>query len=325
MPKVSVIVPIYKVEAFIERCIRSLMEQTLHEVEFIFVDDCTPDNSMDILRRVIREYPERLDLCTIREHEQNKGLPSARNTGLEAATGEYVFHCDSDDWVEPNMLEEMYSAASKKDADIVWSDFYISFERNERYMKARDYKSADDLLRKGYLAGDMKYNVWNKLVKRSLYDGISFPDGHSMGEDMTMILLAARAGKVAYVPQAFYHYVKLNANAYTQVMSEKNLADILFNTERVEHFIKNECPGQFDADIELFKLNVKLPFLISDKSADYELWKSWFPESNGYAFANNDLPFRTKLLQWMAAHNCWWYVRMYYVVVYRFVYGVLYR
>ena len=120
MIKVSVIVPVYKVEAFIGRCIRSLIEQTLQETEFIIVDDCTPDDSISVVQKIIRDYPERKRQFKIIRHDVNKGLPAARNSGLAIATGEYIFHCDSDDFVEREMLEQLYQTAKKGDADIVW-------------------------------------------------------------------------------------------------------------------------------------------------------------------------------------------------------------
>lgn len=315
----------YRVAAFIERCARSLMAQTLEDVEFIFVDDASPDDSVSILKSVLAGYPGRN--ARVISHEKNKGLPSARNTGLAAAKGDYIFHCDGDDWAEPSLLEKLYSTAVSSDADYVWCDFFISFEHNERYMKARDFKTPDDLLRKGFLSGSMKYNVWNKLVRRSLYvdNGISFPEGHSMGEDMTMIKLAACAGNVAYVPEALYHYMKTNSSAYTQVMSERSLSDILFNTAEVCAYLQRKCGGMLSEDLNKFKLNVKLPFLITDDKEQYKLWDEWFPESNVAAMANKELPLRTRLLQWCAAHGLWRVVRAYYVLVYRFVYGILYK
>ena len=140
--KVSVIIPIYNVSRFIERCACSLMQQTLNEVEYIFVNDATPDNSMELLRGVIARYPARAAQVKIVEHEHNKGLPAARNTGLAAATGEYIFHCDSDDFVEPEMLEHLYNAAKEKDADIVWCDWFLTFARNERYMKQPSFETS---------------------------------------------------------------------------------------------------------------------------------------------------------------------------------------
>ena len=97
--KVSVIIPIFGVERFIRKCAETLMEQTLQEVEYIFVNDATPDGSISVLKEVIAYYPQRLTHVRIIEHKVNKGLPAARNTGLSYATGEYVFHCDSDDYL----------------------------------------------------------------------------------------------------------------------------------------------------------------------------------------------------------------------------------
>ena len=232
--KISVIIPIYKVEKFIERCVRSLMEQTLREVEYFFVDDASPDRSIEILHRSLADYPERKDQVRILTHEKNKGLPAARNTGLAVATGEYIFHCDSDDYVEREMLEEMYAKAKETGADFVWSDWILSFGQNERYMPTREYATPQGAL-KGMLGGGMKFNVWNKLVKRSVYadNEIRFPDGYGMGEDMTMMLLCACASRVAYIPKAYYHYVKLNMGAFSQTFSEQHMIALKHNVERV--------------------------------------------------------------------------------------------
>lgn len=325
--QVSIIVPIFKVRNFIERCICSLLEQTLKNVEYIFVDDASPDDSIDILKACIERYPERKGQVRILVHEENQGLPAARNTGLAMATGEYVFHCDSDDFVEVDMLEAMYKAAKEKDADMVYCDFYLSFEKNERYMPNPVYETAEDMFRKGLLGGAMKYNVWNKLVKRSLYtdNNITFPAGHAMGEDMTMIRLAACAKSVAYVPKAFYHYVKLNANAYSATMSERHKVDILFNVNQTVEFLQNKFGNALDKEIAFFKLNTKLPFLITDDKSQYEVWKEWWPEANKYICENKTQAFRTRLVQWLAAKGQFWAVKLYFKVVYKLVYGVIYK
>lgn len=224
MAEISVIIPIYGVERFIERCVKSLMEQSFDDVEYIFVNDSTKDKSMDILLAVLNRYPQKKDQIIIKEHAQNLGLPAARNTGLSVASGKYIFHCDSDDFVDPTMLEELYYEAKKNDADIIWCDWYLTFSHNERYMKQPNYTDPEDALR-GILCGTMKYNVWNKLIKRELYsrNNIRFPSGYGMGEDMAIIKLFACANKIAYVPKAFYHYIKTNANAFSQTYSERHL------------------------------------------------------------------------------------------------------
>lgn len=324
--KVSVIIPIYKVEPFIKRCVVSLMEQTLDNVEYIFIDDATPDNSIQLLNEAIASYPNRKEQIQIVHHEVNKGLPVARNTGLEIVQGEYIFHCDSDDYIEPDMLEKLYRKAEETDADMVWCDWFLSFEKNERYMKQPDFHSPMDAL-KGVLCGTMKYNVWNKLVKRSLYQdhNIIFPSGHGMGEDMTMIRLLACAHRVAYLPEAFYHYVKLNTHALTQTYSDRHLQDVQYNVNETVNYLETKYSNDLQQELAWFKLNVKLPFIISDKKEDYERWKAWYPEANPFIWRNKLQSFRIRLVQWMAWKKQWWFVWLYYKLVYKLIYGVIYR
>lgn len=325
--KVSVIIPIFKVRIFIERCVCSLFEQTLTDVEYIFVDDASPDDSIDILKACIERYPERKEQVQILVHEQNQGLPAARNTGLAVAAGEYVFHCDSDDFVEKDMLEEMYRAAKAKDADMVYCDFYLTFAENERYMSNHAYSSSEEYLKVGLLGGNVKFNVWNKLVRRSIYleNSIMFPSGHAMGEDMTMIRLAACMKKIEYLPKAFYHYIKINANAYSATMSERHKVDIRYNVDQTVEFLQNRFGDALDREIAFFKLNTKLPFLITDDQAQYEVWKEWWPEANKYICENKQQPFRTRMVQWFAAKGQFWAVKLYFKVVYKLVYGVIYK
>ena len=324
-PKVSVIVPVYGVGKYIEHCAVSLMEQTLDGVEYIFVDDYSPDGSRTIIHDVLSRYPDRN--ARIVSHSENRGLPSARNTGLELATGKYVFHCDGDDWVEPDMLEKMYDLAERERADIVYCDFYLSYEKNERYMSNLCLESADDLLRQGFLSGAVKYNVWNKLVRRSLYtdNGIIFPDGHSMGEDMTMIRLTACADNVRYLPEALYHYVQTNSSAFSKTQSPKQLADIQYNVAETVSFLREKYGDTLEDDIRNFKLSIKFPFLISDNAGQYKLWQEWYPEANVNVLSIRMLPMRSRILQWMAARNLWLGVRIYYFLVYKVLYNLLYK
>lgn len=327
MPNVSVIAPVYGVEKFVGRFVESLMNQTLTDVEFIFVDDCTPDRSIDIIKEISSKFPNRVGNVKIVSHDVNKGLPTARNTGMQVATGEYIYHCDSDDYLESNALEELYKVAKAKDADYVWSDWYLTFDNNSRYMHQPSVANPREALRI-VLAGGMKYNVWNKLVKRSLYEesGIKFPDSYSMGEDMTMIMLLANAKCVEHVSQPLYHYIRTNSEAMTQVYSEKHLEQLKYNTNRaIEYLLKNVSDGSIDNEIEWFKLNVKLPFLFSGSDEDFRLWKEWFREANPQIMSNPVLPFRTRLLQKFAAMNLTFINKFYCQFVQRFIYGKIYK
>lgn len=324
--KVSVIVPVYKVEKFIERCVKSLMKQTLQDVEYVFVNDATPDNSIQVLCNVLKQYPERVSHTKILVHETNKGLPAARNTGLAASQGEYVFHCDSDDFVEPEMLDILYRTAKEKDADIVWCDWYLSFEKNERYMKQPSFDTSETAL-KAMLGGRMKYNVWNKLVKRNLYidNGILFPEGYGMGEDMTMMLLFVYARNVAYVPQAFYHYVKLNVNAFSQTYSDKHLQELQYNVARVESWLKERFGNSLEQEISFLKLEAKFPFLLSTDKRKQRLWQEWYPEANCYISKNRNISVRSRFIQWCAWKHLDFVICMYRWFLDRIVYGIIYK
>lgn len=203
LPLVSVIVPVYRAEKFIQQCARSLFEQTLEEMEFIFVNDCTPDSSMVILREIIKEYPNRARQVRIVEHDQNKGSATARNTGLDNARGSYIIYCDSDDWVEREMYEKMIKKAFDDKADIVGCDFYYDYV--DRLVIHRQHFPNDNIqciveLLEGKLHGSM----CNKLINRKLYSlgHVRFFDGINMWEDIVAIIsLCFYAGKIAYVSQ----------------------------------------------------------------------------------------------------------------------------
>lgn len=276
------------------------MEQTLQEVEFIFVDDASPDQSAVILQKVLAEYDR--DAWIIK-HEKNKGLPAARNTGLALAKGEFIYHCDSDDWVEPTLLEDLYSAANQSGTDFAYCDFYIDFGDSRRYMKTPDYRDAGTMVKEGFLAGLMKYNVWNKLVRRDLYDHpspIRFPVGHSMGEDMTMIALGIRSHGVVRVARPLYHYMRTNEGAFTNSFSERYLADIEYNASKVFSTLDAWNIPEKEFWVALFKLNIKLPFLFSGKYWQYRLWHNWYPEANSFIGQNTILPRRTIWVQQLA-------------------------
>ena len=322
--KVSVIIPFYKVEPFVERCTRSLLEQTLTDVEFIFVDDASPDGSRAIIERVSAEYNRDVRILT---HEQNQGLPAARNTGLGEARGEFIYHCDSDDYLEPTMLEDMYHAATAEKADFVYCDFYLDFGTSRREMTNPSYTDPEQMVKEGFLAGLMKYNVWNKLVARRLYSesGIVFPAGHGMGEDMTMILLATHATRSAHVAKPLYHYVKLNANAFSNTFSQRHLDDIRFNADRTFAGLADWNVSEKEKYLGFFKLNLKLPFLFSEDRQQLRLWKQWYPEANRYIKQNTHQPRRTRLVQQWAAAGLFFLVRFYSFLINKLYYGLRYH
>jgi len=321
--KVSVIVPFYNIAGFVGRCIESLMAQTLKEVEFIIVDDASTDGSLEVVNRIVAGYPDRKEDICILSHVHNLGLPAARNTGLAHATGEYIFHCDGDDWVETDMLEKLYRSAESADADFVWCDWLLSFEENERYMPQPDYHTGKEAV-EGMLRGTMKYNVWNKLCKRCLYDGLLFPSGRSMGEDMTMIKIASKAKITGHVADALYHYRRTNAEALTQNYSSQKLEELKENTLDTVSFLTHYSEV-LDVDIKRFLLNVKLPFLFTGKTEDIKRWRKWFWDADCEILGNKYQSLRVRLLQWCASKGLTSINMLYYHLVQSVIYGKIYR
>lgn len=320
MPEVSVIIPFYRVAPFIGRCAEALMAQTLSDVEFLFVDDASPDDSRRILEEILAAHPGRN--ARILTHPVNRGLPAARNTGLDAATGRYICHIDSDDYPEPDMLEKLFRTAEAAGADIAYCDFYLSFESGERYMTNPDFTRAEDLLKEGFLSGRCKFNVWNKLILRDLYlrSGIRFPQGHAMGEDMTVIRLCLHARTCVHVPEALYHYVKLNAGAMSNTLSPRQQEDIRFNAAETMDAVASSGLSDIGRFLDFFKLSLKLPLLFSGDAALMRQWPEWWPEADRSIPDNHYLPARTRRVMLWASRGRFGRVRAYVRLV-----GLFYR
>lgn len=322
--KISVIVPFYGVEKYISRCAESLMCQTMQDdIEFIFVDDASKDNSLDVLKKVLLKYPERKKQVTILYHERNKGLPAARNTGLAVAKGKYIYHCDSDDYLAKDALEVLYRKAEENNSDIVYGDFYEIMVNGNRYKKQPAYKNPLDAV-KGMLTGYMDYNVWNKLVKRDLYlaNNILFPAGYAMGEDLTMIMLFSSALKVSFVSTPVYYYDRTNPGAMTYSMSEEKQNALKHNVIMVENYLCGKYGNALKIEIATLKLNLKWPFLIStDRISVYKEWSKWFPEANEY-ITSQSVSSRIKALELCACRKQYWIIWLHYWFVIKFYYKI---
>ena len=210
MPKVSVIIPVYKAEPYIERCARSLFEQTLDDLEFIFVDDCSPDRSIEVMERLLDEYPTRKSQVKVIHHEANQGVSAARQHGVDAATGEYIIHCDPDDWVELNMYEEMYSAAKAKDADIVICDFY-NYQNGKETIESQKPEKLNSISVLEGISGrsfhKLHGSLCNKLIKSACYTNASFYTDISYCEDVAILFrMLADELSISHISEGLYHY-----------------------------------------------------------------------------------------------------------------------
>lgn len=217
MKKISLIVPIYGVENYIERCLISIFEQTYQNFELIFVNDCTKDESYKILLEVIDRYQYlNIDIKII-THEKNSGISAVRETGLNAASGEYILYIDSDDYIASDMLETLIDRAITHDADIVYCDYYIVKQGNKLYQSQLLPTDSTLEMTASMLRGEIRWCPWNKLFKRSLAidNKIHWPVGVNLGEDLAVLpILFYFAKKIEHVPQALYFYNRDNENSY---------------------------------------------------------------------------------------------------------------
>ena len=220
-PKVSILIPVYGVEKFIGRCAESLFKQTYRNIEYIFVNDCTKDESIYVLRETLSRFPERETQVRIVAHNQNRGLAAARNTAVAEATGEFIMHVDSDDYVDEHIVEKAMCKQQENDADIVVIDFlqaHPAFTVSRLYLsfaQPKDY-CIDVLARKS------TNSIWAKLIRRSLYtdNGIACKEGCNQGEDFQVVpILLYNAKRIVNLHEALYYYDCSNGGSYSNNFS----------------------------------------------------------------------------------------------------------
>lgn len=216
MYPVSILVPVYNVADYIERCVRSLMEQTYGNIQYVFVDDCTPDNSADIIRSIIKEYPQREKNVLILSHEKNRGLAAARNTAVDNATGLFVFHCDSDDYIEKDTIEKLVNTQIETNADIVTGLSLMETKDEKKIMETREYATKDKNIL-DVIKPSLRHTIWGRLIKKTLYidNNIQAKEGSNVGEDVQVVpKLFYYAKKTAFCYSLIYHYNCENVNSY---------------------------------------------------------------------------------------------------------------
>lgn len=205
--KISIIVPVYKAEKTLDKCIASILSQTFTDFELLLIDDGSPDGSGKICDHYALK-DERIHVI----HKNNGGVSSARQAGVDVARGEYSIHVDPDDWVEPEMLQELYRCAKRHDADMVICDFYENTRKSQTYVKQTPSLNNDELLVQ--LFSTVMGSTCNKLIKTECYKiyDVQFPREFNYCEDLYVIAsFVAKKISISYLNKAFYHYVKDNS------------------------------------------------------------------------------------------------------------------
>ncbi|KKB73526.1 MULTISPECIES: glycosyltransferase [Bacillus] len=272
-PFVSIIVPMYNVEAYIEECVNSLLRQTLRNIEIILVDDGSPDRSGDIARRYC-DQDARVKVI----HKKNGGLSSARNAGLHAATGEYVGFVDGDDFVSPAMFENMYAAAKEDDLDIVMCGYHKHSDKGNEYVPPS--LPAGRLL----LGWDIKHElrrahetrfiwyVWRNLYRRDLlkHNELYFYEDIRFAEDSPFNLYAFYAAKrVKAIDEGYYMY-RCNPESLTELPFKPYMDDSLIRQYRAKkRFYETfQMFEECSEDLQTYMCKHQIPMLLANACAE---------------------------------------------------------
>ena len=289
MPKVSVIIPIYNVEKYIERCARSLFEQTLDDIEYIFIDDCSPDNSIHILNNVIREYPNRANQIIVYAMPYNMGLPTVRKHGIYMATGEYIANCDSDDWVDKDMYRIMYEKAIMNNCDIVKCNFVRCNEYYSQLCSTIPLSHFDNksLLLSYFLKGTDLSSLCDKLIKRTLFkdNQIMHPVDNMLEDYVVTTQLLYYCNHIGYIDKVLYYYYQ-NPESICHGIDEPKILSRLSqqktNVDLIIDFLNDKnILHKYKKEVQTLKFSVREVLLpIIHKSGYHKIWNSIYPEIN---------------------------------------------
>lgn len=246
MNLVSILIPVYGVERYIRTCAESLFEQTYPEIEYIFVDDCTPDRSIGVLREVMSRYPARAARVSLLRHQHNSGVGTARATAMAAATGQWLMHVDSDDSLPPTAVETLVRRMEETGADIVdgayreWADGRVLPPCLPYHGPTRS------LLRMMLCHNVVQHQLWARLYRRSLFaeHGIDFEPGIDYCEDYAVVTRALLHARRAWTDEVVYLYRTDNSSSYTHQVSIRNLTSNLRSNQVVTSYLLAHDPAR---------------------------------------------------------------------------------
>ena len=297
-PKISVIVPVYKAETYLCRCVDSILSQTFEDFELLLIDDGSPDRSGEICD----EYAKRD--CRVRVfHKENGGVSSARQCGLDNAKGEYVIHADPDDWIEKEMYERMYEVAIKNNADIVGCDFVLEF--SEQYQRVSRQPLSENSLSciRLFFEEKLHSGCWNKLIIRKLFEEnkISFPRNVNLWEDMSTIpRVFYYAKNIKYVPSPFYHYVQYNPHSYTKSKNSSVLTQKIEAIKILDDFFEGTILSYY---LNYLKLSVRLSAISTLNYSNVKRYRKMYPEANKCIFSHRGISTYNRLILFISEYS----------------------
>ena len=255
-PKVSVIIPVFNTSKFLKKCVNSVLKQTYKNLEVFLIDDGSTDNS-----GILCDDFAKTDKRVVTIHKQNGGLSPARNVGLGIATGEFIAFVDSDDFIEPTMIEVLLNNIIKAGSDISICSFAMETETGKPYadtppLKNETYSKFEALALLNETRQDRFTVAWNKLYKKELFDGLRYPENKIHEDQWTIHKLFFKTSKVSAIEDVLYHYVVHEGSIMQAKNPIKHFDDIDALFDRIEFYktnnLKELIPGVFKTMSELF-------------------------------------------------------------------------
>lgn len=300
-PKISVIVSIYNVENYLQRCIDSILAQTFTAFELLLVNDGSTDNSGEICNKYAKE-DSRIRLF----HKENGGVSSARNLGLVNAKGEYVAFIDGDDWTEKDYLSVLYNYAVSQNADIVACDFVLEQSQSECVYMRQPYDNNKERIIQKLLNNELGGYLWNKLIKRKIFvdNGISFPNDIVIWEDLLVsVSLYCCSAHFAYVSKPLYHYVHYNTSSATYSINGKKVAQKIRVCELLELILsKQKLLEKCISELRKRQLIAKMEYATDFRLKDFKKWNDVFQSAYIEAW-NLSYPRWMKIQMWFVRKN----------------------
>lgn len=305
---VSVIIPVYNAAAYLERCVQSLFDQSLKDIEYVFVDDCSTDESITTLNNMLAKYPDKHGNVKIIKHAVNQGVSASRNTGLMNATGEYVGWVDADDYVDIFMFEKLFMKTKHSDADLVWCNYFNISSHAEKVEVKQIMAEDPRLFAKALILNITQGSICNKLIKRSIFfeNKLQFLEGQDVAEDFGMLFkILHLSRKIVFLDEALYYYCHNNRESISKQVCSSRIYQGVVNAQEMLNFIKNRKIQDYTTEeLDKFKYLSKRKFLNSLRIQDFQAWRDVFPETN-YLTKLNLLACRHNTLANLAVAKRW--------------------
>ncbi len=310
-PLVSIIVPVYNVERYIDKCLDTLFSQTYENIQYVFVNDCTPDDSVKHIYDKQNQYSHRKQQVEVVSHEVNRGLTAARKTGLSFAQGEYIWHIDSDDYIPTNAVECLVNKALGENADMVVFDIDELYASYTKHVVISIPISKDEYLYQ-MIIRKARFELCFRFCNKKVYNGIELDESICYSEDYaTSPRLVYNSNKVVHVDKVCYYYFKNNTTSYTASVNTKSIKSLENAIMVLDDFFMKKNYAYFKSILSLAKNYVRIhsmkSSLFNHEAFQYSL--SLFSKDLDYD--KSQIELKDRVILFLADHKMVTFLKLY--------------